>query len=422
MPKVLETSLIAKFDNFADYELYLQNFYSMSVYNGRYTKCEICKTSDHKMRVQYHKCTNPSCYESSLCLKRYVTHICLKSEVEKYRKRQLLEIAGEKHNSDTFDVKKQRGLTEKVKELIEELINEYECKPKKIHIKLASSKYFNEVDVMPELEQIQSYIRYRRKLIGDNNDLDHLSEYIESLRFEEGKTNEFELIIFGDEMGNGSDQSHFHLGFTTAKLLLRIKCLSDGCYHIDATYKIVKYSYPLIVFGFSDRSRKFYPIAFMFTSHEEVRDYEHFFDSFLNTIKNCTCDRYLDKAACKHLTAACIQEDVALNGLKTKRNILLNKRRKKLIIDSDDEDLNAIEDVQNIAAINEIETVPVLETIPTIQTQNTEENDALKPKRGRPTLAEQALRKEKGLVPEKKSKKSTKQYPKTDRQTRSQKN
>jgi hypothetical protein len=307
MPKVLETSLIAKFDNFADYELYLQNFYSMSVYNGRYTKCEICKTSDHKMRVQYHKCTNPSCYESSLCLKRYVTHICLKSEVEKYRKRQLLEIAGEKHNSDTFDVKKQRGLTEKVKELIEELINEYECKPKKIHIKLASSKYFNEVDVMPELEQIQSYIRYRRKLIGDNNDLDHLSEYIESLRFEEGKTNEFELIIFGDEMGNGSDQSHFHLGFTTAKLLLRIKCLSDGCYHIDATYKIVKYSYPLIVFGFSDRSRKFYPIAFMFTSHEEVRDYEHFFDSFLVLCRKFNIDfqpKYIVSDASKAIRRA----------------------------------------------------------------------------------------------------------------------
>ena len=35
------------------------------------------------------------------------------------------------------------------------------------------------------------------------------------------------------------DKSHFHLGFTTHKLMLRIKLFfKDGCYHIDATYKM----------------------------------------------------------------------------------------------------------------------------------------------------------------------------------------
>ena len=109
--------------------------------------------------------------------------------------------------------------------------------------------------------------------------MEQLGEYVETLRFKKGLSEE-RLLVFGVELGNGTDKSHFHLGFTTIKLMLRIKLYKDGCYHIDATYKIVKYSYPLIVFGFSDVSRKFYPVAFMFTSHEETCDYEYFFQSF----------------------------------------------------------------------------------------------------------------------------------------------
>ena len=136
-------------------------------------------------------------------------------------------------------------------------------KPKKIHIKLSSAKYFDKVDVMPELDKIQTYIRYRRKLIDDNNDLEQLGEYVDTLSYKKGITKEYDLMVFGVELGNGSDKSHFHLGFTTLKLILRIVQFKDGCYHIDATYKIVKYSYPLIVLGFSDASRKFFPVAFM---------------------------------------------------------------------------------------------------------------------------------------------------------------
>jgi hypothetical protein len=140
MPKVLETATVKTFENLNEYQQFLQNFYSFYSYNLRYTKCDICKSSGHKMKVQYHKCNNPSCCEKAVCPKRYVTHTCLKSEVEKHRKRHLFEVLGEKHNSEIFEFKKQRGLTETVKDLIEHLIGEYECKPKKIHIKLASSK------------------------------------------------------------------------------------------------------------------------------------------------------------------------------------------------------------------------------------------------------------------------------------------
>jgi hypothetical protein len=117
-----------------------------------------------------------------------MTYICLKVDEERYRKRKFFEILDASHNSDKFERKKRRGLTETVKELIEDVISEYECKPKRIHIKLSNSKYFKYVDVMPELEQIQTYIRYRRKQIGDNNDLDQLASYVETLAYTKGFT------------------------------------------------------------------------------------------------------------------------------------------------------------------------------------------------------------------------------------------
>ena len=55
----------------------------------------------------------------------------------------------------------------------------------------------------------------------------------------------------------------------------------NGTFHIDGTYKIVKYNFPLIVLGITDMERQFHPIAFMFTSHEQEQDYDHFFDCIL---------------------------------------------------------------------------------------------------------------------------------------------
>ena len=144
---------------------------------------------------------------------------------------------------------------------------------------------------MPELEQIQTYIRYRRKQIGDNNDLDQLASYVETLAYTKGFTEDCDLCVFGVDLGNGSDEAHFHLGFTTLELLKRINEFQNrGCFHEDATYKILKYSYPLIVFGFSDISRKFYPVSFMFTSHEETADFDHFHRSFISLCRKHDID------------------------------------------------------------------------------------------------------------------------------------
>ena len=80
----------------------------------------------------------------------------------------------------------------------------------------------------------------------------------------------FLKVVFGDKLGDGSDDAHFQLGFTSRTLLQKLLLL--GMFHLDATYKIIRYFYPVIIFVI-----KFFPIVFMITSHEKTVDYIHFF-------------------------------------------------------------------------------------------------------------------------------------------------
>jgi hypothetical protein len=80
---------------------------------------------------------------------------------------------------------------------------------------------------------------------GDNNNINELEEYLEKFKFNQNM-NESDLFVFGQDLGDGSPNNHFHIGFTSKKpLKLIAKFGNRGCWHIDATYKIIKYCYPL---------------------------------------------------------------------------------------------------------------------------------------------------------------------------------
>ena len=64
------------------------------------------------------------------------------------------------------------------------------------------------------------------------------------------------------DYGIGTDTYHFHCGFTSVKLLQQLAMDNNSIFHDDCTHKIIKYNYPLMVFGFSDLAHKFHPIAF----------------------------------------------------------------------------------------------------------------------------------------------------------------
>ena len=143
------------------------------------------------------------------------------------------------------------------------------------------TKYKNKVDLMPKYDQIVNHIRYRREQGGNSKNLDQVKEFVKKKRYNPVTCEDDTMFCFGERLGTGTDNDHFQLGFTSVLLLMRL--LWSGMFHIDATYKIIKYFYQLIIFGITDLNRCFFPIAFMVTSHEKTGDYIHFFKS-LNKI------------------------------------------------------------------------------------------------------------------------------------------
>jgi hypothetical protein len=147
-----------------------------------------------------------------------------------------------------------------LKEIVEKLLFEQNVKrPKKIMIELTSMEI--QADSMPTVEQIINYLRYRRLKLGHSNNMEGVESFVRSHKYEENYDPN-KLFVFGVRLGKGSDDDHFYLGFTTINLLKRIEN-SNKLYHVDATYKILKYLFPLIIFCFTDISRKFYVVAYM---------------------------------------------------------------------------------------------------------------------------------------------------------------
>ena len=117
--------------------------------------------------------------------------------------------------------------------------------PYKIEAELRKLKISDEL--MPKLKQIQTYIKKRRIALGDSNNLKRVENFINPHQLSD-KLDENDLFVVDHEkLGNGSDEKPLRLGFTT-KHLFKNTSQNQCVFHIDLTYKIVKQSYPLLVF------------------------------------------------------------------------------------------------------------------------------------------------------------------------------
>lgn len=76
----------------------------------------------------------------------------------------------------------------------------------------------------------------------------------------------------------------FHFAVSTPRLLRYCIGLEKLC--IDATYKLNWNGYPLIIMGTTDMQKRFHPLFFVCTSHEETKDYEFAFKSLKNVVEN----------------------------------------------------------------------------------------------------------------------------------------
>jgi hypothetical protein len=85
-------------------------------------------------------------------------------------------------------------------------------------------------------------------------------------------------------VGNGSADDHLMISVTSKQLLENLIRRRGQQNHIDATYKITKNGFCLIVFGFSNYS-KFWPVAISISSHETFDDYKKFYNGLKSVIK-----------------------------------------------------------------------------------------------------------------------------------------
>ena len=124
---------------------------SWSFYRSQLKPCTICTSSNkHKMRTRYGQCNNKDCFANGLeCPKHYNINSCEKSG-------KMNEIG--EHSGKNF-IRVQYGLSDTVKELVEDFIHNDCYRPKRIHVKLAKKKYRKKFDIMPTLTQIQDYIK-----------------------------------------------------------------------------------------------------------------------------------------------------------------------------------------------------------------------------------------------------------------------
>ena len=91
----------------------------------------------------------------------------------------------------------------------------------------------------------------------------------------------FIYFIYKDEPIVGSGvKSPVYINITSKKLLRNVEY--EGIHHIDGTYKINHFGYPLLVYGVSDRCGHFHPICFSIVSGETIADFKHFYQCLIN--------------------------------------------------------------------------------------------------------------------------------------------
>ena len=77
--------------------------------------------------------------------------------------------------------------------------------------------------------------------------MDDFKNYIRNLTYS-SRIAGHQIFVFGEQIGTGEDDDHFQCGFTSLNLLNRVEDICSSCvFHVDATYKIIKHCFPLIV-------------------------------------------------------------------------------------------------------------------------------------------------------------------------------
>ena len=131
---------------------------------------------------------------------------------------------------------------------------------------------------MPSLDKIRNLVKTLRRKFRESNTIDDIRSFLAQYRFSQLKDYESDdFFCYGEQYGDGSDERHFQIAFSSHKLINNIPI--GKVFHLDATCRVLKLAYQVIVFGLSDINRKFFqfPLLLLVTRQNSITS--NFFES-----------------------------------------------------------------------------------------------------------------------------------------------
>ena len=222
--------------------------------------------------TRYAKCTSDACrILEKECEVNYKIEQCETSKITKFYWKGAHILSDSQYQVKTTRTPTKFTLNDTERDFVDCLLRAG-MKPKKIYHEIINRPDFKN---KPTLKWIQNYVSFQKS----NNKDDEISEILRTLNGyvrKDNSENADPFVIGVDEnngvtaVGTGSDMDPFVVGFTSAGLLKKMqdfKVLNlEAMLHIDATYKITKESYPLLVIGITDISRRFHLLALYIVS------------------------------------------------------------------------------------------------------------------------------------------------------------
>ena len=171
MPKIQNWTYVDTFESKDAHDRFFSSRIETSTVKSNRMKCTVCEVNrnNHDMKYCKRTCASLSCNELKLCKFQYKVLTCLKSESK-------IKVYSLNEHNLTEQTKptnhKSYKICYSVKEKIEEIIFEKNIYyPKKIEEAL--KQYDDLLDTLrPTLEQIQNYIKYRRRKLRDENNIE----------------------------------------------------------------------------------------------------------------------------------------------------------------------------------------------------------------------------------------------------------
>jgi MULE transposase domain len=236
-------------------------------------RCQQCSNQDnHKMRYRLLSCRSALCVDYGGCEWCCKINTCLETN--------LSEVFENGTHSTVERSPPRKKLTLVQKRFVRMKAAEH-VRPSRILIELSQDPT-ESVDTMPTLAQVQraSY-HYRNSAMMEAPTTEQVNALISQRRYfpdVDSSTG----FVFGykknyegnPDIGNGSDENPFLLGITSKSLLAKLQMCNEHTLHVDATFKLNVYGYPVIVVGVSDRNRTFHVISFFITSQLKAVNYE----------------------------------------------------------------------------------------------------------------------------------------------------